>query len=92
MSDDETLTKLEAALEKQREDDERRHQALLDKLTERNGGAKQMSQADASRTMANGYAQTAAEREARKAAARGGDGDDGDAARDGDGDAEGDEQ
>jgi hypothetical protein len=74
MADDDTLKALREQLEKQRADEERRHQVLLAKLAERDD--RPMSQAQASATMRNGYAQSEAEREAAKAGddGEGGDG------------------
>jgi hypothetical protein len=64
MPDETTIEDLRAELERQREEQEARHQALLDHLA-RDG--RPMTQADASRTMRDGYA-AEAERRVREAA------------------------
>ena len=63
MSDDKALEALRAELARQEEENQRRHQALVDKLAEQQA-ARPMSAASVARTMANGFAQSAAEREA----------------------------
>jgi hypothetical protein len=60
MADETTIEDLRAELERQREEQAARHQALLDHLT-RDG--RPMTQADASRTMRAGYAAEAERRE-----------------------------
>jgi regulator of protease activity HflC (stomatin/prohibitin superfamily) len=64
---------LRAELDRQRAEQERRHQALLSELQRRD--ARPPSAADARATIRNGYAQSEAEREAAKVA----DGEGGDA-------------
>jgi hypothetical protein len=67
MPDDETTQLLRAELERREQVEAERHQALLDAVAKRD--AQPLSQGQANRTMAQGYAQTAAERDAKKAGA-----------------------
>jgi hypothetical protein len=68
MSSNDTIQLLRDELERQRQESEARHQALIHELQrQREDTQEPLTAADARETLRSGYGQSAAEREARKA-------------------------